>query len=130
LCKQNNIIMENTITISLDESKIDNLHNEVKISKKLLTINNLINNIIEDQRTINESKHEIRNNLNAIEGFGWDLSWEKSNKIIRDKTARQLEIENDIFLLRNANQWQRDFIKELKDSIKKRKNILKTMGVL
>jgi len=122
--------MENTITISLDESKIDNLHNEVKISKKLLTINNLINNIIEDQRTINESKHEIRNNLNAIEGFGWDLSWEKSNKIIRDKTARQLEIENDIFLLRNANQWQRDFIKELKDSIKKRKNILKTMGVL
>lgn len=130
MCKQNNIIMENTITISLDESKIDNLHNEVKISKKLLTINNLINNIIEDQRTINESKHEIRNNLNAIEGFGWDLSWEKSNKIIRDKTARQLEIENDIFLLRNANQWQRDFIKELKDSIKKRKNILKTMGVL
>ena len=121
--------MENTITISLDESKIDNLHNEIKISKKLLTINNLINNIIEDQRTINEAKHEIRNNLNAIEGLGWDLSWEKSSKIIREKTANQLEIENDILLIRDANQWQRDFIKTLKDSITKRKNILKTMGV-
>ena len=127
--KQNNIIMENTITISLDESKIDNLHNEIKISKKLLTINNLINNIIEDQRTINEAKHEIRNNLNAIEGLGWDLSWEKSSKIIREKTANQLEIENDILSIRDANQWQRDFIKTLKDSITKRKNILKTMGV-
>lgn len=127
--KQNNIIMENTITISLDESKIDNLHNEIKISKKLLTINNLINNIIEDQRTINEAKHEIRNNLNAIEGLGWDLSWEKSSKIIREKTANQLKIENDILLIRDANQWQRDFIKTLKDSITKRKNILKTMGV-
>lgn len=121
--------MENTITISLDESKIDNLHNEIKISKKLLTINNLINNIIEDQRTINEAKHEIRNNLNAIEGLGWDLSWEKSSKIIREKTANQLKIENDILLIRDANQWQRDFIKTLKDSITKRKNILKTMGV-
>jgi hypothetical protein len=119
--------MDNTITLSLRESEIDNLHKETKISKRLLTINNLINNIIDDKRNLNEAKQEIKHNLKAIEGLGWDLSWEKSNKIIREKTSAQLEIENDISSIRDDNQWQRDFIKILKDSIAKRENQLKKL---
>lgn len=119
--------MNNTITLSLRESEIDDLHNETKISKRLLTINFLINNIIDNKRAINEAKQEIKHNLKAIEGLGWDLSWEKSNKIIREKTARQVEIENDISLIRDDNQWQRDFIKILKDSISKKETELKKL---
>lgn len=119
--------MENTITLSLRESEIDNLHNETKISKRLLTINFLINNMIDNKRAINEAKEDIEHNLKAIKDLSWDLHWEKSCKIIREKTAKQLEIEKDISLLRDDNQWQRDFIKILKDSISKKEAELKKL---
>ena len=126
LYKQNKK-MENTITLSLRESEIDDLHNETKISKRLLTINFLINNMIDNKRAINEAKEDIEHNLEAIKDLSWDLHWEKSNKIIREKTAKQLEIEKDISLLRDDNQWQRDFIKILKDSISKKEAELKKL---
>ena len=126
LYKQNKK-MENTITLSLRESEIDDLHNETKISKRLLTINFLINNMIDNKRAINEAKEDIEHNLEAIKDLSWDLHWEKSNKIIREKTAKQVEIEKDISLLRDDNQWQRDFIKILKDSISKKEAELKKL---
>jgi len=121
--------MENTITISLDESKIDNLHNEVKISKKILLINNLTNRMIDTKKFINELRDEIKENQKAIEGFGWDLSWEKSIKEIREKSANQIELENEIEKLKNDNSNTRDMISEMKTHFIDLKNRLKTMGV-
>lgn len=127
--KQKIITMENTITISLDESKIDNLHNEVKISKKLLLINNLTNRMIDTKIFINELRDEIKNNRKAIEGLGWDLSWEKTYKISFEKTANQIEIENEIANLKDDNSYKRDMINEMKIHFIELKNRLKTMGV-
>jgi len=121
--------MENTITISLDESKIDNLHNEVKISKKLLLINNLTNRMIDTKKFINELRDEINDNRKAIEGLGWNLSWEKNNKISIEKTANQIEIENEISNLKDDNSYKRDMISEMKTHFIELKNRLKTMGV-
>jgi cell division protein FtsB len=121
--------MENTITISLDESKIDNLHNEVKISKKLLLINNLTNRMIDTKKFINELRDEIKDNRKAIEGLGWDLSWEKTYKISFEKTANQIEIENEIANLKDDNSYKRDMISEMKIHFIELKNRLKTMGV-
>ena len=129
MCKQKIITMENTITISLDESKIDNLHNEVKISKKILLINNLTNRMIDTKKFINELRDEIKENQKAIEGFGWDLSWEKSIKEIREKSANQIELENEIEKLKNDNSNTRDMISEMKTHFIDLKNRLKTMGV-
>ena len=121
--------MENTITISLDESKIDNLHNEVKISKKILLINNLTNRMIDTKKFINELRNEIKDNRKAIQGLGWDLSWEKSNKIVREKTANQIEIENEIANLKDDNSWKRDMILEMKTHFTELKNRLNNLGV-
>ena len=129
MCKQKIITMENTITISLDESKIDDLHNEVKISKKILLINNLTNRMIDTKKFINELRDEIKENQKAIEGFGWDLSWEKSIKEIREKSANQIELENEIEKLKNDNSNTRDMISEMKTHFIDLKNRLKTMGV-
>ena len=127
--KQKIITMENTITISLDESKIDNLHNEVKISKKILLINNLTNRMIDTKKFINELRDEINENRKAIEGLGWNLSWEKNNKISIEKTANQIEIENEISNLKDDNSYKRDMIYEMKTHFIELKNRLKTMGV-
>jgi hypothetical protein len=121
--------MENTITISLDESKIDNLHNEVKISKKILLINNLTNRMIDTKKFINELRDEIKDNRKAIEGLGWSLSWEKNNKNSFEKNANQIELENEIAILKDDNSYKRDMISEMKIHFIELKNRLKTMGV-
>lgn len=124
-----NVLPKNEITISLDESKIDNLHNEVKISKRILLINNLTNRMIDTKKFINELRQEIRDNRKAIEGLGWDLSWEKSKKIIKEKTANQIEIEDEIAALKDDNSWKRDMIFEMKTHFTELKNRLNNLGV-
>jgi chromosome segregation ATPase len=124
-----NALPKNEMTISLDESKIDNLHNEVKISKRILLINNLTNRMIDTKKFINELRQEIRDNRKAIEGLGWDLSWEKSKKIIKEKTANQIEIEDEIAALKDDNSWKRDMISEMKTHFTELKNRLNNLGV-
>jgi len=122
--------MENTITISLDNSSIDNLHKETKVSKKLLTIGNLINNLIEDNKWINEIRQDIKFNREKIIDLNNQLSWEKEirrSSGLREKDIPEIELESKIWNLKNQNESNRNQIQEMKEVVKKRKQQLKEL---
>ena len=132
--KQNDIIMKNTITISLDESKIDNLYNEVKISKKLLLINNLTNRMIDTKKLINQLRNEIKENRIEINTLKDKLLWEKDFRVYnggtyKDKCVAETSLENEIYDIKYQNENNRDMISEMKAHFIQLKNRLKTMGV-
>lgn len=126
--------MENTITISLDESKIDNLHNEIKISKKLLLINNLTNRMIDTKKFINQLRNEIKENRIEINSLKDELLWEKDFRVYhggthKDKCVAETSLENQIDDIKYQNENNRNMIKEMKVHFDELKNRLKTMGV-
>tara|TARA_R110002012_G_scaffold306649_2_gene511516 strand:+ start:13737 stop:14108 length:372 start_codon:yes stop_codon:yes gene_type:complete len=122
--------MENNITLSLDISTIDNIHKETKVSKKLLTIGNRINNLIADINWINEVRQDIKFNREEILHLQDKLIWEKDIRKmsgLKDKDIPEVELELEILDLRNQNESNRNHIKEMKEVIKRRKQELKDL---
>jgi len=125
--------MDNNITLSLDVSTIDNLYKETKISKKLLTIGNLINNLIADNQWINEVRQEIKYNRKKLVDLKNRLSWEKeiirsSGTYVQTNSDHVINhIETEIWNIKNQNEFNRNHIKEMKEVIKRRKEKLKEL---